>query len=93
MKGKTRFILLAVIFISLYFIPFHSSTVSRAFLEASIILQEYLREHVLLCLVPASFIAVAIANFVSQGAVIKYSGAQSNKFISYVVASVSGTIL
>ena len=93
MKEKTCFILLAVIFIALYFIPFHSSTVSRALLEALLMLQEYAREHVLLCLVPAFFIAGAIANFVIQGAVIKYFGAQANKVISYAVASVSGTIL
>ncbi|MBA7646610.1 hypothetical protein ES703_54375 [subsurface metagenome] len=93
MKEKTCFILLAVIFIALYFIPFHSSTVYRALLEALLMLQEYAREHVLLCLVPAFFIAGAIANFVSQGAVIKYFGAQANKVISYAVASVSGTIL
>jgi len=93
MKEKTCFILLAVIFVALYFIPFHSNTVSRALLEALLMLQEYAREHVLLCLVPAFFIAGAIANFVSQGAVIKYFGAQANKVISYAVASVSGTIL
>jgi len=93
MKEKTRFILLAVIFAALYFIPFHSSSVSRALLEALLMLQEYVREHVLLCLIPAFFIAGAIANFVSQGAVIKYFGAQANKVISYAVASVSGTIL
>jgi len=56
-------------------------------------LQEYAREHVLLCLVPAFFIAGAIANFVSQQSVIKYFGAKAKKVLSYSVASVSGTIL
>jgi len=93
MKEKTRFILLVVLFAALYAIPFRNSTVSRSILEAVLMLQEYVREHVLLCLVPAFFIAGAIANFVSQGAVIKYFGAQANKVVSYAVASVSGTIL
>jgi uncharacterized membrane protein YraQ (UPF0718 family) len=56
-------------------------------------LQEYVRQHVLLCLIPALFIAGAIANFVSQGAVIRYFGANTNKFVSYAVASISGTLL
>ena len=56
-------------------------------------LQEYAREHVLTCLVPAFFIAGAIAVFVSQASVLKYFGAQADKTLSYAVASVSGTIL
>jgi len=56
-------------------------------------LQEYAREHVLTCLVPAFFIAGAIAVFVSQAAVLKYFGAKANKFLSYSVASVSGSVL
>lgn len=82
MKEKTRFILFVVLFAALYVIPFRNSTVSRSILEAVLMLQEYAREHVLLCLVPAFFIAGAIANFVSQGAVIKYFGAQANKVLS-----------
>jgi len=56
-------------------------------------LQEYAREHVLTCLIPAFFIAGAIAVFVSQAAVLKYFGAKARKLLSYAVASVSGTIL
>jgi hypothetical protein len=56
-------------------------------------LQEYAREHVLTCLIPAFFIAGAIAVFVSQASVLKYFGAQAGKLLSYSVASVSGTIL
>ena len=44
-------------------------------------------------LVPALFIAGAISVFVSQSAVLKYIGAAANKFLSYSLASVSGTIL
>jgi len=56
-------------------------------------LQEYAREHVLTCLIPAFFIAGAIAVFVSQASVLKYFGARAKKFLSYSVASVSGTVL
>lgn len=93
MKERTRFILLALAFGALYFIPFGNTSVSRSLLEAFFLLQEYVKEHVLLCLVPAFFIAGAIANFVSQGAVIKYFGAGANKVLSYAIASVSGAIL
>jgi len=93
MKERTRFILLALAFGALYFIPFGNTAISRSLLEAFFLLQEYVKEHVLLCLVPAFFIAGAIANFVSQGAVIKYFGAGANKVLSYAIASVSGAIL
>lgn len=53
----------------------------------------YAREHVLLCLVPAFFIAGAIGVFVSQAAVMKYLGARAKKALAYAVASVSGTVL
>ena len=56
-------------------------------------LVEYLSAHVLTCLIPAFFIAGAIAVFVSQGAVLRYFGPKANKLLSYSVASVSGTIL
>ena len=56
-------------------------------------LLEYLSAHVLTCLIPAFFIAGAIAVFISQGAILKYFGPKANKLLSYSVASVSGTIL
>jgi uncharacterized membrane protein YraQ (UPF0718 family) len=56
-------------------------------------LLEYLSAHVLTCLIPAFFIAGAIAVFVSQGAILKYFGPKANKMLSYSIASVSGTIL
>src|SRR3989304_1511353 len=56
-------------------------------------LVEYLSAHVLTCLIPAFFIAGAIGIFISQGSVLKYFGPKANKFLSYSVASVSGTVL
>jgi uncharacterized membrane protein YraQ (UPF0718 family) len=67
--------------------------ISGAILEAFLMLQEYAREHVLFCLIPAFFIAGAISIFVSKEAVIKYFGARAKKILAYSVASVSGTIL
>ena len=61
--------------------------------EALALTKWYAREHVLLCLVPAFFIAGAIASFVSQAAVMKYLGPKAPKVVAYGVASVSGTIL
>lgn len=49
--------------------------------------------HVITCLVPALFIAGAIAAFVSQAAILKYFGPQAKKVLSYSVASVSGAVL
>jgi hypothetical protein len=56
-------------------------------------LAEYLSAHVITCLVPAFFIAGAIAAFLSQASVLKYFGPKAKKLVSYSVASVSGTIL
>ncbi len=64
-----------------------------AMIEALALAKWYAREHVLLCLVPAFFIAGAIAIFVSQAAVMKYLGPEATKVVAYGVASVSGTIL
>ena len=56
-------------------------------------LQEYAREHVLLCLIPAFFIAGAIAVFISQASVIKYLGGKAKKAVAYSVGALSGAIL
>ncbi|HKM39063.1 MAG TPA: permease [bacterium] len=56
-------------------------------------LLEYLSAHVLTCLVPAFFIAGGIAAVLSAGAVLKYFGPKTNRWLSYGVASVSGAVL
>ncbi len=66
---------------------------NNAIFEALNLLKWYAREHVLLCLVPAFFIAGVISVFISQAEVIKYLGATAKKWLAYAVASVSGTIL
>ena len=79
-------------FSALYFLPL-GGRVERALVEALALASWYAREHVLLCLVPAFFIAGAIAVFVRQAAVVRYLGAGASKITSYAVASVSGTVL
>ncbi len=81
------------IFLAAYFVPWDHPIIRQSGLEALMMLQEYAREHVLTCLIPAFFIAGAIAVFVSQASVLKYFGAQANKILSYSVASISGTVL
>jgi len=84
---------IVVAFIFLYYMPIGSKRFDNAIMEAFHLVKWYAREHVLLCLVPAFFIAGAIGVFVSQESVMKYLGPKSNKFLAYGVASVSGTIL
>jgi uncharacterized membrane protein YraQ (UPF0718 family) len=93
MSNRYSFLLLAGVFLAAYYIPWSEPVIRQSGLEAFLMLQEYAREHVLTCLVPALFIAGAIAVFVSQTAVLKYFGADAKKILSYSVASVSGTIL
>jgi len=81
------------VFLFAYLVPFSSPTVRSAIMEAFLMLQEYAREHVLLCLVPAFFIAGAIAVFISQASVIKYLGGKAKKVVAYGVGGVSGAIL
>lgn len=96
MNWKTEWKHLAwivVIFIGCYFLPVGSARFDNAVLEAFHLVKWYAQEHVLLCLVPAFFIAGAIGVFVSQASVMKYLGPEANKILAYGVASVSGTIL
>jgi uncharacterized protein len=91
-EGK-KLAALAGVFLALYYLPVGTARFDRAVLESLRLAQWYAREHVLLCLVPAFFIAGAIGVFVSQNAVMKYFGPRANKLLSYGVASVSGAIL
>jgi uncharacterized membrane protein YraQ (UPF0718 family) len=81
------------IFLLVYFVPWDTPKLMSGIGAALYLLQWYAREHVILCLLPALFIAGAIAVFISQAAVIKYFGTTAKKWKSYLVASLSGTIL
>lgn len=93
MKDRTKLIFFIVVFLLLYFVPLHGARIKEAILEAMLMLQEYAREHVLFCLIPAFFIAGGISIFITKEAVIKYFGPKAKKVVAYGVASVSGTIL
>lgn len=89
--------LIVVVFLACFYLPVESlqswDRLHNAFWEALYLVRWYAEEHVLLCLIPAFFIAGAIAVFVSQAAVMKYLGPAAPKGLAYGVASVSGTIL
>jgi uncharacterized membrane protein YraQ (UPF0718 family) len=93
MREWTKLLLLVAAFALAYFLPIESPRVQGAFVEGLFLLKDYARQHVLLCLVPAFFIAGAIGQFVSQGAVLRYLGASAPRPVAYGVASVSGSIL
>jgi uncharacterized membrane protein YraQ (UPF0718 family) len=84
---------MAAVFALVYWLPVGSDRFDGAVVEALALTRWYAREHVLLCLVPAFFIAGAIATFVSQAAVMRYLGPRAPKPVAYGVAAVSGTIL
>ena len=84
---------IAAVFLAFFWLPTGWDRFSWGIMEALHLSKWYAREHVLLCLVPAFFIAGAIGVFVSQASVMKYLGAKANKVLAYGVASVSGSIL
>jgi uncharacterized membrane protein YraQ (UPF0718 family) len=84
---------LTAAFLALYHLPVGAARFDNAVLEALYLTRWYAREHVVLCLIPAFFIAGAISVFISQASVMKYLGPKAPKTLAYGVASVSGTIL
>jgi len=100
MEWKKEWKVLALIvgaFLLCFYLPLDflrgSVRFKRALWESLYLVKWYAREHVILCLIPAFFIAGAMAVFISQASVMKYLGARANKVLAYGVASVSGTIL
>ena len=96
MNWKTEYkylLLILIVFTGCYFLPIGIARFDNGVLEAFHLVKWYAQEHVLLCLVPAFFIAGAIGVFISQASVMKYLGPKADKIMAYGVASVSGTIL
>jgi len=91
-EGKYIFWIVAL-FLGLFYLPVGIPRFDNAIFAALHLVKWYAREHVLLCLGPAFFIAGAISVFISQASVMKYLGAKANKVLAYGVASVSGTVL
>jgi len=83
----------AAVFVLLFFLPVGVPRFDNALKEGLELTKWYAREHVMVCLVPALFIAGGISAFVNQTSVMRYLGPKANKAVAYGVASVSGTIL
>ncbi|MHC4151286.1 MAG: permease [Planctomycetota bacterium] len=92
-KEWKKALLIVAVFAGCYFLPIENTRFDNALTESLHLVKSYAREHVLLCLVPAFFIAGAISVFVSKASVVKYLGAKANKVLAYGVASISGSIL
>lgn len=81
------------VFVGCLYLPVESERFRGALVEGLALTRWYAREHVVLCLIPAFFIAGAIGVFVSQAAVMKYLGTRANQWLAYGVAAASGTVL
>ena len=92
-KDWTMLFWIAIVFILMYLVPSDSEWFRTSIISAFDLLHEYAREHVITCLIPALFIAGAIAVFIQKEKVMKYLGHEAKKYVSYGVASVSGAIL
>ena len=93
MTDRRLALLFAGVFAACWFLPVGHERFTGAVYESLVLVRWYAREHVLLCLVPALFIAGAIGVFVSQGAVMRYLGPSAPRIVAYPVAAASGTIL
>ncbi len=92
-KQLSIFAAMVGVFLFAYFVNFSSPEIQKAISEAFYMLQWYARYHTLACVVPAMFIAGAIATFFSKEAVLRHLGPKANKVEAYGVASTSGTVL
>jgi uncharacterized membrane protein YraQ (UPF0718 family) len=88
-----KFIWLVLAFLAFYFLPITSADATRALAGGLALLQEYARQHVLTCLVPAFFIAGGITVYVKKDSILRLLGPTAKKYIAYPVASVSGGLL
>ncbi len=93
LSPNKQLLLVTGVFLAAYFIPFGAPRVSGAVNEAFLMLSEYARQHVILCLVPAMFIAGAITVFLNQQAVMHYLGPDAKRLTAYGVAAISRAIL
>src|SRR3972149_2940131 len=86
-------LVIVAVFLACFYLPVGAGRFDGAVIEALSLVKWYAQEHVLLCLIPAFFIAGAIGVFVSQASVMRYLGPKAPKALAYGVASVSGKIL
>lgn len=91
-EWKTGLLLLGV-FLAVYHLPLESERFRSGLGEALELTRWYAREHVVLCLIPAFFIAGAVSVFVRREAVMRWLGPDAPRLAAYGVASVSGGVL
>jgi len=86
-------LIITFVFLGVFYLPLGFPRFNNALMESLHLAKWYAQEHVLTCLIPAFFIAGAIAVFISSASIMKYFGAKAKKVLAYSVASVSGSIL
>ncbi len=84
---------MVAVFLGAFYMPLSSGAFRSGIMEALTLLHEYAREHVILCLLPALFIAGGLAVFLKRESVMRYLGPKARKPVAYAVASVSGSVL
>jgi len=84
---------IVAIFAAIFFMPVGNEAFMTAIWATLDLSKWYAQEHVVMCLLPAFYIAGVISTFISQGAVLKYFGASAKKWLAYTIAAVSGTTL
>lgn len=84
---------ITAVFLAFVFVPIEDFRFTNALSQALELTQWYAQEHVILCLLPAFYIAGAISVFLNQASVMRFLGPNANRFMAYGVASVSGFIL
>jgi uncharacterized membrane protein YraQ (UPF0718 family) len=92
-KAWRSLLVFLAVFAAFFYLPLGYIHLPGPLFEALALAKWYAREHVILCLVPAFFIAGAISCFISQASILKYLGPKAKKAIAYGVASVSGSVL
>jgi uncharacterized membrane protein YraQ (UPF0718 family) len=92
-KDLQKLLVISGVFLVFYFIPAELPRISSGLNEAVLMMSDYARKHVLLCLIPAFFIAGAISVFVKSDSVIKYLGAGAGILAAYSVGAVSGFVI
>jgi uncharacterized protein len=92
-KDWTALSIIAGVFALFYFIPYNSRWFNDSVVSGVNLLNDYAKQHVLTCLIPALFIAGAIIVFIQKEKVLEYMGPKAKKYVSYSIASVSGAIL
>jgi uncharacterized membrane protein YraQ (UPF0718 family) len=92
-KERTKLALMLSALGLLWLLPVQNQRLASALHESLRLAQWYAREHMLLCMVPAIFIAGAVSVFMGQGTVMQYLGPTARKVVAYPVAAASGTVL